>query len=106
VKRFSTEKFLLYRMDPYRVLYHGGLGFIVPPTKADLSAMPKSRREKYHPWLFIDKATAEQLAASMNCTTPASRVYVKSLGREKFALPKTVSREIAPPRLTALEKLA
>jgi hypothetical protein len=117
VPKYSTERFILYRENPYRVLHMGGLGFITPPSKTDLSAMPKSRREKFHQWLFIDKATASQLAASMNASS-RDHVFVRSvapLPRAPSTAPSPSSPtsrrgKSSPARgtkpLTSLEKLA
>lgn len=66
MKQWSTERFFLYRENPFRILYMGGLGFQEPPSKLQLSSMQKRTRDNYHIWLFMDKKLAASLARGMS----------------------------------------
>lgn len=75
--------FHLFRRDPYRVLFEGGLGFQEPPSRSFLSSIAQRERQRWHPWLFTDKRLAQKLAREMSKNEPT---FI-GLGR-----PRTVPR--------------
>lgn len=94
--RFSTERFILVRERPRRVLHMHGLGFIEPPSATALSSMPKTRRERYHIWEFLDRETAKKLAASMNANNHADLVHVESKTAAKREAKQRYPQKKAP----------
>lgn len=83
---YSSERFFLYKQDPFRPMYHSGLGFQLPPSRTQLSGLAKRERNRWHIWYFIHKPTAQAVALS-----------VSKGGERCFVAEASELRRLSPP---------
>lgn len=94
--------FILFRSNPYRPLFGGGLGFREPPNASSLSHMSRKERKRWNLWEFSDWSLADQLRRAMNKKNHSDLVEVAKAPASLRSQPKHAKKKSLPKGLEAL----
>lgn len=97
MKKRSRHDYFIYKSNPFRPLYMGGVGFRTPPTRIEQS----HSRTGFHLWLFRERAVARLMAAANNAELDDLRNF-HNHGRkqEPVTKPTTAFNRKPKPRST------